>query len=348
MRQEIIAILLKHVQSCLADDNIEFSPKVVLTIPDFSPQLHKRLILQAAEISGLDQVQLISHSTAAMIYYNFWNSKKDSNEKPTKENVLIFHMGAGSTSVTVYEKTGDKVELISAMGDPHFGGEQLTYELTEEYGKKKLKLGVENKKIWKEVIEVCEQGKKSLSDKNETTYVFKDCFNFLLSDIHNKNFSLKFELPDFRVKNFKISRKKLENICKSHFDKLESLLIEAVPNNLSIEHVVLVGSSTRTPAVKNIISIHLPNAKIFHQILPEEAVVKGAAIKAALINENKELEIFDVNRVPFLPVWVKCGKVEIDMGEEMIKLPIVGKKKPSLKSFEDLDQEKIQANILFI
>lgn len=123
----------------------------------------------------------------------------------------------------------------------------------------------------------------------------------------NSLFRLNFDLIDEKSYNYKLKRNLMENIAQKIFLKIEGILAEALipikSASLTIDEVLLVGGSTRIPKIKEIIHKYIPDIQFNTSIVPEEAVVRGAAIKAAILAGNTDLEFADVNYAPMLPIY---------------------------------------------
>uniref|UniRef100_A0A914C3U6 Uncharacterized protein n=1 Tax=Acrobeloides nanus TaxID=290746 RepID=A0A914C3U6_9BILA len=284
-RQESISILFDHVKQQYEKKTGSPAQKAVITISDFITQHHKKLILQAAQISGLKVSCLLPQSTAAAIFYNLnTQDKKD-------HTFMVFNFGAGSLSVSVFMKKNGHTVLVSSSGDTNLGGEDITGVLMFDLVKAFIEHFEQdlrgNKKNLMIVRESCEMGKIHLSNFFET--------------------KLNFDLIDEKSYNYKLKRNLMENIAQKIFLKIEGILAEALipikSASLTIDEVLLVGGSTRIPKIKEIIHKYIPNIQFNTSIVPEEAVVRGAAIKAAILAGNTDLEFADVNYAPMLPIY---------------------------------------------
>uniref|UniRef100_A0A914CHR8 Uncharacterized protein n=1 Tax=Acrobeloides nanus TaxID=290746 RepID=A0A914CHR8_9BILA len=299
-RCEVVSILLNTVRENLKRTGIEFE-NAVLTIPDFATQHHKRMVLKAAEMSNIKQVRLINASTAAAMHYN--HMVKDLSEK---YYFMILHIGGGSTSVTVYLKHKDgKLELVSAAGDPWLGGEDITGILHDRYGDelywKTKKNDLEKPRDYRQMRDECEKAKTELT--------------------LSKNTELNFDI-DGTIHTFKLNRNKFKEHIEEEFStQIRTFIEEAlkpIPNaKQSIKHVLFIGGSAgvpiqpRIPHLPQIISQYLPKDLFFNQINFDEAVIRGAALKAGIL-EGKLPKENDVLNVPIMPVFVEInGKNEV-------------------------------------
>lgn len=277
--QEISAMILKKLkkdaEAYLGEDVTE----AVITVPAYFTDAQRQATKDAGEIAGLKVQRIINEPTAAALSYGL--------DKKKEEKVLVFDLGGGTFDVSVLEIGDGVVEVISTSGNNHLGGDNFDQKiidwLADEF-KKETGIDLRNDKMAiQRLKDAAEDAKKKLSTTLETTI------------------SLPFITMD--ATGPKHLEKKL---TRAAFDELTKDLVEATKGpvkqaledaNLSpseIDEVLLVGGSTRIPAVQDWVKSYLgkePNKSIN----PDEVVAAGAAIQGGvLMGDVKDVLLLDV------------------------------------------------------
>ena len=298
--EEIIGLLLKKIkESCeiFLKKQIE---KVIITVPAHFNIIQRQATSDAGRIAGLNVLRLINEPTAASMAYKLDNKFKD------KRNVLIFDLGGGTFDVSIVYFDNDVIEVKSSYGDPHLGGEDFDYSLMN-YCKEYISDDISNNnKAKRRLKNKCEQVKKDLSNLIETNF---DIVNF----INDEDFYLQ------------ISREDFNDICKKLYERcficVDKALEYAKMKKEDIDDIVLVGSSTRIPKMKELLYEHmnfkpkLEKNGLNVKINPEEAVAIGATYQITSV-ENKlsydENKII-INDIISLPIGIEVnnGNFEI-------------------------------------
>ena len=277
--QEISAMILKKLkkdaEAYLGEDVTE----AVITVPAYFTDAQRQATKDAGEIAGLKVQRIINEPTAAALSYGL--------DKKKEEKVLVFDLGGGTFDVSVLEIGDGVVEVISTSGNNHLGGDNFDQKiidwLADEF-KKETGIDLRNDKMAiQRLKDAAEDAKKKLSTTLET------------------QISLPFITMD--ATGPKHLEKKL---TRAAFDELTKDLVEATKGpvkqaledaNLSpseIDEVLLVGGSTRIPAVQDWVKSYLgkePNKSIN----PDEVVAAGAAIQGGvLMGDVKDVLLLDV------------------------------------------------------
>lgn len=277
--QEISAMILRK----LADDASSYlGEKVtsaVITVPAYFNDAQRQATKDAGKIAGLDVLRIVNEPTAAALAYGL--------EKQKPEKVLVFDLGGGTFDVSVLE-IGDGVhEVLSTSGDTHLGGddfdEKVMNWLCDEF-KKSEGIDLRNdKQAMQRIKEAAEKAKCELSTVIET------------------NINLPFITADANgPKHLEISmtRAKFEDLAHDLLDRckkpVEQALKDAGLSKGEIDEVVLVGGSTRIPAVQALVKDYTgkePN----QSVNPDEVVAVGAAVQAGVLaGEVKDIVLLDV------------------------------------------------------
>ncbi|MBR6723039.1 molecular chaperone DnaK [bacterium] len=277
--QEISAMILRK----LADDASSYlGEKVtsaVITVPAYFNDAQRQATKDAGRIAGLDVLRIVNEPTAAALAYGL--------EKEKAEKVLVFDLGGGTFDVSVLE-IGDGVhEVLSTSGDTHLGGDDFDQKvmdwICEEFKKQE---GIDlsgDKQAMQRVKEAAEKAKCELSSVFETNINLP----FITADANGPK---HLDLNLTRAKFEELSYDLLER-CKK---PVEQAIQDAGISKSEINEVVLVGGSSRIPAVQKLVKDYTgkePN----QSVNPDEVVAVGAAVQAGVLaGEVKDIVLLDV------------------------------------------------------
>ena len=277
--QEISSMILRK----LADDASSYlGEKVtsaVITVPAYFNDAQRQATKDAGKIAGLDVLRIVNEPTAAALAYGL--------EKEKAEKVLVFDLGGGTFDVSILE-IGDGVhEVLSTSGDTHLGGDDFDQKIMDwicdEFKKQE---GIDlhsDKQAMQRVKEAAEKAKCELSSVMETNINLP----FITADA---NGAKHLDLNLTRAKFEELSMDLL-NRCKT---PVENALRDAGISKSDINEVVLVGGSTRIPAVQQLVKDYTgkePN----QSVNPDEVVAVGAAVQAGVLaGEVKDIVLLDV------------------------------------------------------
>ena len=277
--QEISAMILRK----LADDASSYlGEKVtsaVITVPAYFNDAQRQATKDAGKIAGLDVLRIVNEPTAAALAYGL--------EKEQSEKVLVFDLGGGTFDVSILE-IGDGVhEVLSTSGDTHLGGDDFDQKIMDwicEEFKKQEGLDLSNdKQAMQRIKEAAEKAKCELSSVVETNINLP----FITADANGPK---HLDLTLSRAKFEELSYDLLER-CKK---PVEQALSDAGLGKNEINEVVLVGGSTRIPAVQQLVKEYTgkdPN----QSVNPDEVVAVGAAVQAGVLaGEVKDIVLLDV------------------------------------------------------
>ncbi len=277
--QEISSMILRK----LADDASSYlGEKVtsaVITVPAYFNDAQRQATKDAGKIAGLDVLRIVNEPTAAALAYGL--------EKEKAEKVLVFDLGGGTFDVSILE-IGDGVhEVLSTSGDTHLGGDDFDQKvmdwICEEFKKQE---GIDltgDKQAMQRVKEAAEKAKCELSSVFETNINLP----FITADANGPK---HLDLNLTRAKFEELSYDLLER-CKA---PVEKAIQDAGISKSEINEVVLVGGSSRIPAVQKLVKDYTgkePN----QSVNPDEVVAVGAAVQAGVLaGEVKDIVLLDV------------------------------------------------------
>ena len=277
--QEISSMILRKLADDASNYLGEKVTSAVITVPAYFNDAQRQATKDAGKIAGLDVLRIVNEPTAAALAYGL--------EKEKAEKVLVFDLGGGTFDVSVLE-IGDGVhEVLSTSGDTHLGGDDFDQKvmdwICEEFKKQE---GIDltgDKQAMQRVKEAAEKAKCELSSVFETNINLP----FITADANGPK---HLDLNLTRAKFEELSYDLLER-CKK---PVEQAIQDAGISKSEINEVVLVGGSSRIPAVQKLVKDYTgkePN----QSVNPDEVVAVGAAVQAGVLaGEVKDIVLLDV------------------------------------------------------
>lgn len=270
--QELSAMILQKMKKTAEDYLGDKVTDAVITVPAYFNDDQRRATKEAGEIAGLNVKRIINEPTAAALAFGVDKSDKDMN-------VVIYDIGGGTSDVSVLNFGGGVFEVISTNGNSHLGGDDIDAVIVkwivEEF---KNSDGVDLSKdpmAMQRLKEAAEKAKIELSTNMAT-------------DINLPYITAVDGAPKHLVLN--LTRAKFEQLISHIIKELNDLCQEALKlsklDKKDINEVILVGGSTRVPAVAKVAK-DVFDKEPSHSVNPDEAVALGAAIQGAVLNNEK-------------------------------------------------------------
>ncbi|WP_415855378.1 molecular chaperone DnaK [Sinomonas sp. G460-2] len=283
--QEISARILMKLKNDAESYLGEKVTDAVVTVPAYFNDAERQATKEAGEIAGLNVLRIINEPTAAALAYGLDKGKED-------ELILVFDLGGGTFDVSLLEVGKDDdgfstIQVRATAGDNRLGGDDWDQRIVEYLlGQLKLK-GIDLSKdriALQRLREASEQAKKELSSSTST------------------NISLQYlsVTPDGPVHlDESLTRAKLQDLTKDLLDRTKKpfhdVIAEAGIKVSDINHVVLVGGSTRMPAVSDLVKELTGGKEPNKGVNPDEVVAVGAALQAGVLKgERKDVLLIDV------------------------------------------------------
>lgn len=283
--QEISARILMKLKRDAETYLGESVTDAVITVPAYFNDAERQATKEAGEIAGLNVLRIINEPTAAALAYGLDKGKED-------ELILVFDLGGGTFDVSLLEVGKDDdfstIQVRSTSGDNRLGGDDWDQRLVDHLVKKfKETTGVDvaNDKIaLQRLKEAAEQAKKELS-QSTSTQVQLPYLSLTESGPANLDETItRAQFEDLTRDLLERTRKPFEDVIK-----------EAGVKVADIAHVVLVGGSTRMPAVSELVKSLLGGKEPNKGVNPDEVVSVGAALQAGVIKgERKDVLLIDV------------------------------------------------------
>jgi molecular chaperone DnaK len=279
--EEISAFILRKLVDDASKKLGEKITQAVITVPAYFNNAQREATANAGKIAGLEVLRIVNEPTAAALAYGL--------DKKGNETVLIFDFGGGTFDVTVLDIGEGVFEVRSTAGDTHLGGSDLDHVIVDWLAEDfKKEYGVElkaDKQALQRMIEAAEKAKIELSSTLETTLSLP----FIGLDPNTKT-------PLHLEK--KLTRSKFEELGGAVLARLrapvEQALRDAGISASQLNEVILVGGSTRIPAVVRMVK-EMTGREPDRSVNPDEAVAVGAAIQAGvLVGEVQEVVLLDV------------------------------------------------------
>ncbi|MGI6435063.1 MAG: molecular chaperone DnaK [Syntrophomonadaceae bacterium] len=277
--EEISAMILSKLVEDASNYLGEKVVDAVITIPAYFNDAQRQATKDAGKIAGLNVLRIINEPTAAALAYGL--------DKQSNETILVFDLGGGTFDVSILEVGDGVFEVKATNGDTHLGGDNfdkaivdwLAQEFKKDYG---IDLR-QDKQSLQRLTEAAEKAKVELSSVLETQVSLP----FITADADGP-----------KHLDIKLTRAKFEDLIHEHIERLRlpinSALQDARLTAADIDEVILVGGSTRVPAVQRLVE-EITAKKPNMSVNPDEVVAVGAAIQAGVLSgEVKDVVLLDV------------------------------------------------------
>jgi molecular chaperone DnaK len=253
--------------------------QAVITVPAYFNDSQRQATMDAGKIAGVEVLRIINEPTAASLAYGL--------DKKQNETILVFDLGGGTFDVSILEVGDGIFEVLSTAGDTNLGGDDfdnvLVNWLINDFKEKEgIDLGNDIQALQR-LTEAAEKAKIELSTVEKTTIHLP----FITADKSGPKHIEK-----------ELTREVFENLCKKLIERckipVEKALTDARLDKSDINEVVLVGGSTRIPAIQKLVE-SLTGKKPNQSVNPDEVVAIGAAIQAGILaGEIKDVLLLDV------------------------------------------------------
>ncbi len=277
--EEISAQVLRKLVEDASKYLGETVTEAVITVPAYFNDSQRQATKDAGKIAGIEVKRIINEPTAASLAYGL--------DKKSNETILVFDLGGGTFDVSVLEVGDGVFEVLSTSGDTHLGGDDFDKKIVDYLAADfQAKEGIDlrkDKQALQRLTEAAEKAKIELSSVTQ-------------ADINLPFITATQDGPKHLELN--LTRAKFEELCADLIDRCAIPVQNAIKDSKlstdAIDEVVLVGGSTRIPAVKEVVKKVLgkdPN----QTVNPDEVVAVGAAIQGGVLaGEVKDILLLDV------------------------------------------------------
>ncbi|HUU76943.1 MAG TPA: molecular chaperone DnaK [candidate division Zixibacteria bacterium] len=284
--QEISAMILRKLKKDAEDFLGDEIQQAVITCPAYFTDSQRQATKDAGKIAGLDVLRIINEPTAACLAYGVGKTKD--------ETVLVFDLGGGTFDVSILETShfdeGDTMyEVKATSGNNYLGGddfdERIMKWVVEQFKKQEGIDITKNDSAMQRIKDASENAKMELSTKQrahiDIPYITVD------KDGQPKNINFEITRVQFQ--------RMTEDLVEKSMGPTRQALEDAKKKPADIDKVLLVGGSTRLPAVRDAIANMFGESKIYKGINPDECVAIGAAVQAGVIKGDvKDVLLLDI------------------------------------------------------
>jgi molecular chaperone DnaK len=253
--------------------------QAVITVPAYFNDSQRQATMDAGKIAGIEVLRIINEPTAASLAYGL--------DKKQNETILVFDLGGGTFDVSILEVGDGIFEVLATAGDTNLGGDDfdkvLVNWLVDDFKSQENIDLTKDIQALQRLTEAAEKAKMELSTVDKTT-------------VHLPFITATQTGPKHIEKE--LTRETFEKLCQNLIQRcripVEKALNDARLEKSEINEVVLVGGSTRIPAIQKLVEL-LTNKKPNQSVNPDEVVAIGAAIQAGILaGEIKDILLLDV------------------------------------------------------
>ncbi len=276
---EVSAIILRDLKATAEHYLGETVERAVITVPAYFNDSQRQATKEAGQIAGLKVERIINEPTAAALAYGM--------EKKTNEKIAVFDLGGGTFDISILDVGDNVFEVLSTNGDTHLGGddydEVLIHHVADEFRKKE---GIDLRKdpmALQRLKEACERAKCELSSSMETAINLP----YITADAGGP-----------KHLQMTLTRAKFEQLTDHLTERCRGPVMRALQDAKmtpkDIDEVALVGGSTRTPRVQQLVK-EIFGKEPNRSLNPDEVVAAGAAIQGAVLTgEKSDIVLLDV------------------------------------------------------
>ncbi len=279
--EEISAMILRKLKEDAEKYLGEKVDSAVITVPAYFNDSQRQSTKNSGTIAGLEVLRIINEPTAAALAYGVEKKGKD-------ETILVFDLGGGTFDVSILEVSDGLIEVKSTSGDTHLGGDDFDHALvqwiaTEFQNSESIDLRKDPQALQR-LTEAAEKAKIELSSVTETVISLPF---ITANDQGPKHLDMKLTRSRFNELTHALVER-----CKQ---PIEQAMADAKLTYNEIDEVVLVGGSTRIPAVKDLVKSLTGGKEPNQSVNPDEVVAVGAALQAGVLSgEVTDLVLLDV------------------------------------------------------
>ena len=277
--EEIQSHIIEYLVDCAEEYTGEEVTAAVITVPAYFTDVQRKQTIRAGEMAGIDIERVINEPTAAAMDFGTQNMSEC-------EYILVYDFGGGTLDVTVLELFEGVIDVKSSSGNNQLGGKDFDEVLMEHIGGNRYKELIDDPKSEMKLKQAATTCKITLSSDESAS---------VRIPLITENLSI----------DIAVTRKKFEELIKplveSTGEQIDTAIKDAGLLKSDIQRVILVGGTTRVPLVRRFVEEKLGitnNPTEVHDLTPELMVVRGAAVRAAIldgvIDEDESVVLADV------------------------------------------------------
>ena len=308
--QEISAFILGEMKRAAEGALGHAVQRAVITVPAYFNEVQRQATLEAGEIAGLAVERILNEPTAAALAYGY-GIGDDAHLR-----VLVYDLGGGTFDVSIIELMGGVVDVLATAGDNHLGGddidERLAHLIADEFAEQHDVDLRKHHQAWARLLRASEEAKIALSDDPYTQmtleYVAHDAAN---RPLHVNREVSRVELVDL-----------IDELLQRTLTCIDQALTDANLQPADVDRVLLVGGSTRIPAVWDSVSAFM-GQEPHGEIDPDAAVALGAAVQAGILTgEDVDTVLVDVTPLSLgieIAGFSATGRLQFDRFAPLIR-----------------------------
>lgn len=279
--EEISAKILSYIKNFAEQKVGQPIKQAVITVPAYFNDAERNATKNAGKIAGLEVLRIINEPTAAALAYGLDKEGKD-------EKILVYDLGGGTFDVSILEMSNGTFEVLSTSGDNRLGGDDWDQAIIDwllsEFSKQHPKCDLSKDKMaMQRLKDAAEKAKIELSGTTTTNITLP----FISMD---ETGPINFEIELSRAKFEELTKPLLERTKKP----VEDAIKESKLSKNDIDKVLLVGGSTRMPAVQELVK-QITGKELNKTINPDEVVALGAAVQGGVLSgEVEDILLLDV------------------------------------------------------
>ena len=270
--QEISAMILQKMKKTAEDYLGQEVTEAVITVPAYFSDSQRQATKEAGQIAGLDVKRIVNEPTAAALAYGIDKANKDMK-------IAVFDLGGGTFDISILEFGGGVFEVLSTNGNTHLGGDDFDQVIIDWLaGEFKQEEGVDltlDPMAMQRLKEAAEKAKIELSSSSST-------------EINLPYITVASGMPKHLVKT--LTRAKFEalahGLIQACLEPCKNAIRDAGISTSDIDEVILVGGSSRIPAVQQLVENYFGKTPS-KGVNPDEVVAVGASIQGAILNKEE-------------------------------------------------------------
>ena len=272
--QEISAFILRDIRRAAEHAMGHAVQRAVITVPAYFNEVQRQATIEAGTIAGLAVERIINEPTAAALAYGYGLGDDEHLR------VLVYDLGGGTFDVSLIELHYGVVDVLATAGDNYLGGddfdERLANLVADEFAEEHAIDLRQNHQAWARLLRAAEEAKITLSDEPYATMTLE----YIVHDNRQRPLHIVREVS--RVEFVEL----IDDLLERTATCLDQVLTDAHVQPDDIDRVLLVGGSTRIPAVWELVSQHMGQTPR-DEIDPDAVVALGAAVQASIIAGEK-------------------------------------------------------------
>jgi len=303
--EQISAFILQKIKRDAEEYLGEEVKEAVITVPAYFNDDQRQATKDAGKIAGFEVKRILNEPTAAALAYGL--------DKEGEHKIAVYDLGGGTFDITIMEVGDGVFEVLSTNGDTHLGGADMDRAIVDYLADKfKEEHGIdlrENKKALQRLTEAAEKAKMELSSAMQTSIDLP-----YITVVNNEPKHIQETLTRAKFEQL------IEPIVKRTIEPCQQALKDAKLKAEDIDHVVLVGGTTRIPYVRKVVE-EIFGKKPERGIDPMECVAFGAAIQAGIMSGEVEKDIVLLDVTPLTLSIETLGNVATPIIERNTTIP---------------------------